>query len=40
MEINYQKNIKTIIGVNYPKPIVIHESARKAALSAFQTLKK
>ncbi len=40
MEFKYQQVIKTIIGKDYPKPIVIHENARKAALSAFQTLKK
>ena len=40
MEIKYQEAINTIIGKNYPKPIVIHEEARKSALSAFQSLKK
>ena len=40
MEVKYQEAIKTIIGKNYPKPIVVHEEARKAALEAFQTLKK
>ena len=40
METKYQQAIKTIIGKDYPKPIVIHEEARKLALSAFQTLKK
>ena len=40
MEIKYQEAIKTIIGKNYPKPIVIHEQARVAALKAFQSLKK
>jgi len=40
MEPKYQEAIKTIIGKDYPKPIVIHELARKSALSAFQTLKK
>ena len=40
MEIKFQEAIKTIIGKNYPKPIVVHEEARKAALEAFQTLKK
>ena len=39
MEIKYQEAIKTIIGKDYPKPIVIHEIARKAALAAFQSLK-
>ena len=38
MELN--KSIKTIIGKDYPAPIVVHEEARKKALSAFQTLKK
>ncbi len=40
MEYKYQKAIKTIIGKDYPKPIVIHEKARAAALEAFQSLKK
>ena len=40
MELKYQNAIKTIIGKDYPKPIVIHEVARQSALSAFQTLKK
>ena len=40
METKYQEAIKTIIGKDYPKPIVVHEEARKAALNAFQTLKK
>ena len=40
MELKYQDAIKTIIGKDYPKPIVIHEVARQSALSAFQTLKK
>ena len=40
MEIKYQEAIKTIIGKNYPYPIVIHEKARIAALDAFKTLKK
>ena len=39
MEIKYQEAIKTIIGKNYPKPIVVHEEARAAALKAFQSLK-
>ena len=39
MEIKYQEAINTIIGKNYPKPIVIHEEARAAALKAFQSLK-
>ena len=40
MEIKYQEAIKTVIGKDYPKPIVIHEEAWAAALSAFQSLKK
>ena len=40
MELKYQQAIKTIIGKDYPQPIVIHEKARAAALEAFQTLKK
>jgi deoxyribodipyrimidine photo-lyase len=39
MELKYQEAIKTIIGKDYPKPIVIHEKARAAALEAFQSLK-
>ena len=40
MELKYQQAIKTIIGEDYPQPIVIHEKARAAALEAFKTLKK
>ena len=40
MDIKYQQAIKTIIGKNYPQPIVIHEKARASALEAFQSLKK
>ena len=40
MELKYQEAIKTIIGKDYPKPIVIHEKARASALEAFQSLKK
>ena len=40
METKYQEAINTIIGKNYPKPIVVHEEARAAALKAFQSLKK
>ncbi len=40
MEIKDQEVINTIIGKNYPKPIVVHEEARAAALKAFQALKK
>ena len=34
-----QEAINTIIGKDYPLPIVIHEKARASALEAFQTLK-
>ena len=40
MELKYQEVIKTIIGKDYPSPIVVHEKARAAALEAFQSLKK
>ena len=40
MELKYQEAIKTIIGKDYPTPIVVHEQARVAALEAFKTLKK
>jgi deoxyribodipyrimidine photo-lyase len=40
MELKYQQAIKTIIGQDYPQPIVIHEKARASALEAFQSLKK
>ncbi|WP_145595959.1 cryptochrome/photolyase family protein [Candidatus Pelagibacter sp. FZCC0015] len=40
MELKYQEAIKTIIGKDYPGPIVVHEKARAAALEAFQSLKK
>ena len=40
MEFKYQEAIKTIIGKNYPNPIVVHEKARVSALEAFQSLKK
>ena len=40
MEIKYQQAIDTIIGKDYPKPIVIHEEARASALKAFHSLKK
>ena len=40
MEEKYQKAINTIIGKDYPKPIVIHEIARTEALKAFQSIKK
>ena len=37
MELKYQEAIKTIIGKDYPGPIVVHEKARTAALEAFQS---
>ncbi len=40
METKDQEVINTIIGKSYPKPIVVHEEARAAALKAFQALKK
>jgi deoxyribodipyrimidine photo-lyase len=40
MELKYQEAIKTIIGKDYPSPIVIHERARVSALEAFKSLKK
>ncbi len=40
MEKKYQEAINTIIGKDYPGPIVVHEIARKEALEAFQSLKK
>ena len=40
MDMKYQEAIGTVIGKEYPKPIVIHEEARASALKAFQTLKK
>ena len=39
METKYQQAIDTLIGKDYPKPIVIHEQARASALKAFQSLK-
>ena len=36
----YQEQIKTIIGKDYPAPIVVHEEARASALEAFQSIKK
>ena len=40
MELKYQQAINTLIGKDYPKPIVIHEEARTSALKAFQSIKK
>ncbi|MDC1485347.1 DNA photolyase family protein [Pelagibacteraceae bacterium] len=40
LEKKYQEQIKVVIGKDYPKPIVVHEEARAAALEAFQSIKK
>ena len=40
MEDKYQKVINTVIGKDYPKPIVIHEKAIDEALKSFQSIKK
>ncbi len=40
MERKHQEAINTLIGSDYPSPIVIHEKARNDALSAFQSIKK
>ena len=40
MPMELQCKIKIVIGKTYPLPIVKHEEARKAALEAFQELKK
>ena len=40
MEKKFQEAIKTIIGKDYPNPIVIHEIARNEALKAFKSIKK
>jgi len=40
IDLKYQKSIDTVIGKDYPEPIVIHEEARKKALDAFKSLKK
>ena len=40
LDLKFQESINIIIGRDYPKPIVIHEDARKKALNAFQSLKK
>ena len=40
MEEKFQQSINTVIGKDYPKPIVIHEQARSEALKAFQSIKK
>ena len=40
MELKYQQAIKTIIGNDYPQPIVIHEKARAAALESLKKKKK
>ena len=40
LEEDEQNKIGILIGTDYPKPIVNHESARNSALEAFQSLKK
>ena len=40
LDTKFQESINVIIGKDYPNPIVIHEEARKLALSAFQSLKE
>ena len=40
LETKYQEQIKVIVGVDYPNPIVDHVKARNAALDAFKTIKK
>ncbi|MDC0436040.1 DNA photolyase family protein [Candidatus Pelagibacter sp.] len=40
LEKKYQEQIKTVIGKDYPAPIVVHEEARASALEAFQSIKK
>ena len=40
LDLKYQKSIDTVIGKDYPEPIVIHEEARKKALDAFKSLKE
>ena len=36
----YQKQIKVVIGDDYPEPMVDHVKARMAALEAFQQIKR
>ena len=36
----YQEQLKIIVGIDYPEPIVDHVKARNAALSAFKRIKK
>ena len=40
LEKKYQEQIKVVIGLNYPEPMVDHVKARNAALNAFKTIKK
>ena len=40
LEKKYQEQIKIVIGLDYPEPIVDHPKARNAALEAFQKIKK
>ena len=38
LEKKYQEQVKVVVGINYPKPIVDHVKARNAALDAFKTI--
>ena len=40
LEKKYQEQIKVVIGIDYPGPIVVHSEARNAALDAFKSIKK
>ena len=40
LEKKYQEQVKVVIGVDYPLPMVDHVKARNAALEAFKTIKK
>jgi deoxyribodipyrimidine photo-lyase len=40
LEKKYQEQIKVVIGIDYPEPIVDHTNARNAALDAFKSIKK
>ena len=39
LEKKYQEQVKVVIGVDYPEPMVDHAEARNAALEAFKTIK-
>ena len=40
LEKKYQEQIKVVIGIDYPEPMVDHAKARNAALDAFKSIKK